>query len=128
VDRVGNLFNTTIRSRDNLEIRLHPHNVCHLPAAGTQTIDFDIPAGTFDGSNSETIYARFRVFTSRPSSPDAAAFDGEVEEYAWNFGPTAITLQSINATATTSANWLVAALLAGFATLVGAFVLRKWSL
>ena len=43
-------------------------------------------------------------------------------------GPNAITLQSINATATASANWLVAALLAGFATLVGVYVLRKRNL
>lgn len=42
--------------------------------------------------------------------------------------PTAITLQSINATATAPVNWLVAALLAGFATLVGVYVLRKRSL
>ena len=44
VDRVGNLFNTTIRSRDNLEIRLHPHNVCHLPAGGYDTMEFDMSA------------------------------------------------------------------------------------
>ena len=43
-------------------------------------------------------------------------------------GPNAITLQNINATATAPANWLVAALLAGFATLVGVVVLRKRSL
>ena len=42
VDRVGNLFNTTIRSRDNLEIRLHPRNVCHLPAGGYDTMEFDM--------------------------------------------------------------------------------------
>ncbi|HEY53360.1 MAG TPA: hypothetical protein G4N94_07885 [Caldilineae bacterium] len=43
-------------------------------------------------------------------------------------GPNAVILQSLNATATAPANWLVAALLAGFATLVGVYVLRKRSL
>ena len=42
VDRVSNLINTTIRSRDNLEIRLHSHNVCHLPAGGYDTLEFDM--------------------------------------------------------------------------------------
>jgi predicted acylesterase/phospholipase RssA len=42
VDRVSRLINTTIRSRDNLEIRLHPNNVCHLPAGGYDTMEFDM--------------------------------------------------------------------------------------
>jgi predicted acylesterase/phospholipase RssA len=42
VDRVSRLINTTIRSRDNLEIRLHPHNVCHLPAGGYDTMEFNM--------------------------------------------------------------------------------------
>ena len=42
VNRVSRLVNTAIRSRDNLEIRLHPHNVCHLPAGGYDTMEFDM--------------------------------------------------------------------------------------
>lgn len=42
VDRINRLFNTAIRSRDNLEIRLHPDNVCHLPAGGYDTMEFDM--------------------------------------------------------------------------------------
>jgi predicted acylesterase/phospholipase RssA len=42
VDRVSRLINTTIRARDNLEIRLHPNNVCHLPAGGYDTMEFDM--------------------------------------------------------------------------------------
>ena len=41
--------------------------------------------------------------------------------------PTAITLQSINATATAPIGWLIAALLTGFATLIGVYVLRERS-
>ncbi len=98
-----------------------------IPGAGVHTIDFDIPAGTFDGANSETLYARFRVFTSAPSAPDAAAFDGEVEEYAWFFGPNAVTLQSFDATAATPILGLGLALLVGGALLAGAFLMKKKS-
>ena len=42
VDRISRLFNTAIRSRDNLEIRLHPDNVCHLPAGGYDTMEFNM--------------------------------------------------------------------------------------
>ena len=64
--------------------------------------------------------------TFYPNGTGGACDIGAVE--AQDSGPNAITLQSLNATATTPANWLVATLLAGFATLVGAFVLRKRSL
>ena len=42
VNRFDRLFNTAIRSRDNLEIRLHPNNVCHLPAGGYDTMEFNM--------------------------------------------------------------------------------------
>ncbi len=42
MDRVGRLINTAIRSRDNLEIRLHPTNICHLPAGGYDTMEFNM--------------------------------------------------------------------------------------
>jgi len=70
-------------------------------SAGTQAIDFDIPAGTFDGTNSKSIYARFRLFENQPDDLDTSyygqATNGEVEDYRWNFGPNAVTLSRFKA-------------------------------
>ena len=98
---------------------------------GTVTMTFPADAnmptsGNFPGS----AYLRLRAVEGACGSlaPTGGATGGEVEDHVLHFRSTAVTLQSINATATTSANWLVAALLAGFATLVGVYVLRKRSL
>ena len=63
-----------------------------------QTIPFDIPAGT---DTTETFfYARFRICpTSGSCNTDNATnvTNGEVEDYYWEFGPTAITLNTLSA-------------------------------
>lgn len=67
-----------------------------------QTITFDVPDGTF-GGGSNTFNARFRLYGSSTNSlaqSTGLASDGEVEDYQWNFTPTAVTLTSFTAGAT----------------------------
>jgi hypothetical protein len=68
---------------------------------------FAIPAGTTFPATSNTFYARFRVCggvggSDDCGSPNGPAGTGEVEDYAWNFGPLAVTLESLHAQPTTS--------------------------
>jgi hypothetical protein len=79
-------------------------------SGGSQTVTFDVPAGTF-GSGSLTLNSRFRLFrnaTSGTALPTGAATNGEVEDYQWAFGPTAVTLRSLTATAADYGIWLPA--------------------
>jgi len=67
--------------------------------AGSAYIPFDIPAGTsFDGVR---YYARFRICPSGANAcvlPDANNVrNGEVEDYAWDWSPTAVKLTSFTA-------------------------------
>ena len=88
------------------------------------TLDFTIPSGTFNASCEAHLYARFRLFppdaestlnTTRaayafdgrdqfnefgyPLTPPGRASNGEVEDYRWDFSPTAVQFASLNATA-----------------------------
>ncbi len=66
---------------------------------GTQTITFDIPAGT---PLNTTYYARFRLFetdTAIAALPTGVAYNGEVEDILFDFTPTAVELGSFGATA-----------------------------
>lgn len=70
--------------------------------AGTNVIDFDIPAGTFDGTTTPNpLYARFRLFETEPTNLGNSYFgqavNGEVEDYLWDFGPNAVTLSHFEA-------------------------------
>ncbi|MEI2608782.1 MAG: GEVED domain-containing protein [Candidatus Promineifilaceae bacterium] len=58
---------------------------------GTYQAYFDIPAGTFDGTNNRSIPTRVRLSSIGGLSSTGTAPDGEVEDYIYNFGPTAIT-------------------------------------
>ncbi|MEM7113811.1 MAG: GEVED domain-containing protein [Chloroflexota bacterium] len=73
---------------------------------GTHIITFDIPDGTFDGSNSTSLAARFRLSTAGGLDTTGVANDGEVEDYIWPFGPNPIQLQSIGGAVTSSNLWL----------------------
>lgn len=86
-------------------------------SAGSTNIDIDVPAsffeanGTVGGSNRE-VYARFRLFESEAAANAVAtggtialgdgfagrAVNGEVEDYVWNFTPTAVTMGDSAAT------------------------------
>lgn len=77
------------------------HIVSNTAVTGTQTLQFDVPAGTLGGGE-VTLNARFRVFASPQLNPATAyeglAAGGEVEDYQWSFGtPTAITLSTFEA-------------------------------
>ncbi len=63
-------------------------------SAGTQVLNITVPAGYPTG---QTINARFRLYNGQPlqASPQGAAVGGEVEDYQWIFGPTAVTLNSL---------------------------------
>lgn len=62
---------------------------------GTHRVYFDVPAGTFDGvTASNPIYLRARLSTTGGLSAVGLANNGEVEDYQFNFGPTAVSLQS----------------------------------
>ena len=42
LQRVGNLVNTMMNARDKAAIKTHRKNVCHLPAKGVGTVEFDM--------------------------------------------------------------------------------------
>jgi hypothetical protein len=67
---------------------------------GSQVVTFDVPAGTFGGVSNLTFNTRFRIYensTGGFSQPTGLATNGEVEDYQWNFTPTAITLETLSA-------------------------------
>jgi hypothetical protein len=63
--------------------------------AGTNTIDFLVPA---DATTDDT-WARFRISSAGGLGPTGDAPDGEVEDYALRFNPTAVKLLSFEARA-----------------------------
>lgn len=73
-------------------------------AVGTHTLYFDVPGGTFSGT-SHAVYGRFRVTSpvagscsgSAAFAATGSASDGEVEDYAWDFGPNAVALSGLSA-------------------------------
>lgn len=61
-----------------------------------------VTVGPYNPSSNSALNARFRLYDSEPllgptgiETPDGGAAAGEVEDYAWSFTPTAITLQSV---------------------------------
>jgi hypothetical protein len=85
-------------------------------AAGTHQVYFDIPPGTFDGSNPIAIPVRVRLSSAGGLTANGDAPDGEVEDYIWNFGPNAVVISDVD-TRSTSFRWM--ALAAGAIGLVG---------
>ena len=92
---------------------------------GTNSFTFGLPAGAADNA---TFYARFRLvpdIDGDGSCTDQAAiglrgqvYNGEVEDYEFNFTPTAVTLSDISARPQTNSALLIVA--AGLLLLVGA--------
>jgi hypothetical protein len=76
---------------------------------GTQIISFNIPTNTpYITFLNKTYNTRFRlVSASTPTmSPTGGQPSGEVEDYKWVFGPTAVDLREIKATSSTGSGWL----------------------
>lgn len=97
---------------------------------GTQSYTFSIPV---DPSN-KTFFARFRLYPPDGScttakSPTGLASNGEVEDYQWSFGPTAVTLTHLSAKASpgfpVGATAAALAFLASGAAVGGVLVLRR---
>jgi hypothetical protein len=67
---------------------------------GARTITFDIPGSATINNNS--FFARFRLYSASTSGralPTGLVNNGEVEDYQWSFGSTAVDLASFVATA-----------------------------
>jgi len=116
-----------------------------LEPPNPQTFSFKMPTQSDIPGLAKTFYARFRLVprdsngqcSSVLDSVTGGALGGEVEDYFWEFGPTAITLTRLEATSISSAgassralSGAVAAalvLLAGGATVGSALVLGRRS-
>lgn len=121
---------------DGIANATYVNNVINnLPVvAGAQTVEFDIPSGALSGAGcwSCAFYARFRLY---PRDADGTcttikshiyhAYGGEVEDYLWVFGPTAVTLSNLEAQPAPSASLLLAAGGALLALGLGALLLVR---
>ena len=65
---------------------------------GVHTLTCDVPVGTFYGTSNRSIAARFRLSTAGGLLATGPAPDGEVEDYIFSFGPTAVTIRDFRAT------------------------------
>lgn len=94
-------------------------------AAGTHVVSCDVPNGTFNGGPSRNIYARFRLSVAGGLGLTGPAADGEVEDYLFAFGPTAVTIQGFRASANAGSDalWGLGMLLLA---LVGFLGVRRW--
>lgn len=108
-----------------------------------QNVQFTIPAGTYSNNSSDpnvVLYSRFRVTENcgtsdyiDPSSgtavaptPNGPATNGEVEDYRWEFTPTAVSMSNMSTASHTNTLWLPAvALLLLTLTTCGMFVRRN---
>lgn len=98
---------------------------------GTTTLTINVPASPTCFGSSNDCYARFRL--SDQSEPDitpmGAGSPGEVNDYAWQFGPNPVTLKSVSsrASVTPSLLWAIGALLTslGVAELIILYDARK---
>ena len=68
-----------------------------LPA-GVHTVACDVPAGTFGGGVRQ-VAARFRLSSAGYLAATGPAPDGEVEDYLFTFGPNAVVVSDLRATA-----------------------------
>jgi hypothetical protein len=94
-------------------------------SAGVHTLPVNVPDGAFDpngttGGSGRSVYARFRIYASQEAAEkqmggvasasrgyNGVAVDGEVEDYVWGFGPTAISLSAMGITQPAVVQWAV---------------------
>jgi len=91
---------------------------------GTHIVTCDVPAGTFGGGTSRSIYGRFRLSSAGGLSATGPAPQGEVEDYLFAFGPNSVTVTDFRA-ATTPAPTLIGAGAALAAIIAILFVRRR---
>ncbi len=109
-NRNGTLTNVATTTGSVLNDRIIAQSV----TAGTFTIDFPVPSTLNFSAGS--LNARFRLYPRDPgggcwtgtgsfakSSDRFQHYGGEVEDYTWSFGPTAVALQSAHTTNNSSA-------------------------
>jgi len=84
-------------------------------ATGTHQVYFDVPDNTFDGvTDNIPLPIRVRLSTSgglTATGPATVVQGGEVEDYIWGFGPTAVTLTALKADNNTSLIFVTAGIL-----------------
>ncbi len=93
-------------------------------AAGTHQVYFDIPPGSFAVAG-QPMAVRVRLSSAGGLTATGEAPDGEVEDYIYSFGPTAVSLQSFTST---SSNLPILGLVAVAALAVlsfGAYIVRR---
>ncbi|HEX7973184.1 MAG TPA: GEVED domain-containing protein, partial [Anaerolineales bacterium] len=64
---------------------------------GLNTVKFDIPAGVTFSTNFFSRWRLYRQSSQGTVSFTGQLFSGEVEDYLWSFGPTAVTLANLTA-------------------------------
>jgi len=67
------------------------------PSATPYRVYFDIPDNTFNGADSSSLFVRVRLSANGGLGAFGLASEGEVEDYMYNFGPTAVTLNQFSA-------------------------------
>ena len=100
---------------------------------GTQSITIDIPTLNMDfPPTGRYFFARFRLYPREAGNvcnpgttrnPTGQAMGGEVEDYFWDFEPTAVSLQST--TAHTPNRWIVPVILLIAVLVTAIFALRR---
>jgi len=95
-------------------------------ATGAHVVTCDVPVGTFNGGTSRSIYGRFRLSSAGGLGLAGPASDGEVEDYLFSFGPTAVTIRDFRASSGVSSDavWALGMLLLA---LIGFVAFRRWS-
>lgn len=95
-------------------------------APGAHVVTCDVPVGTFNGGTSRSIYGRFRLSSAGGLGLTGPAPDGEVEDYLFSFGPTAVTIRDFRASSGVSSDavWALGMLLLA---LIGFVAFRRWS-
>lgn len=97
---------------------------------GLNVLTFDVPAGTFTGSGPNLIFnTRFRLYAASTggfAQPTGLVVNGEVEDYQWTFGPTAISLVNLQTVTANSVMLIILSVVLGLG-LFTALALRRQS-
>ncbi len=92
---------------------------------GPQTITFDIPGTVTFGKSFDSRFRLYQENSGGGAAPTGDALNGEVEDYNWAFGPTAIQLESLKASANPTNRVAISASLVTF-LLLGSLGLFIW--